>query len=296
MENLRGVFLPVITPFYNGAVDYESYANLLIHYRDKGISGFIPLGTTGESPCVTPDEYRQIVRATLEIVDGQVPVFIGIGGNCTDQVIEKIREFENSGIDGILSVCPYYNRPDQNGLIRHFESISEATNLNIIIYNIPYRTGVNMSNDTLLKLSSADNIIGIKDSCGNIDQSLELLSGKPEGFAVLTGEDRFFYINAVSGGDGGILASSHLYTDDFINVFKCIENNDHQKALAIWGEIKGIIPKLFEEPNPAPLKYCLSALGLIRSSQVRAPLGDISVDLQKALDAYIKTDKSNVLR
>ncbi len=296
MEQLKGVFLPVITPFRNGEVDYESYVNLVTCYKDKGISGLIPLGTTGESPCVTHDEFHRIISVTIEAAGGAVPVFAGIGGNYTDQVIEKIQAFEHSGIAGILSACPYYNRPGQNGLIRHFERISDATDLDIIIYNIPYRTGVNMANDTLLKLARTRNIVGIKDSCGDIKQSLDLLGRKPDGFSVLTGEDHLFYTTMVNGGDGGVLASAHLYTEDFIDIFNCIENNDHQKALEIWGRIRGIIPRLFEEPNPAPLKYCLASLGLIRSSQVREPLVDISADLKKVLDEHIDRNKNDLYR
>lgn len=295
MKNLSGVYLPVVTPFYDNAVDYESYVNLLAYYKKKDISGFIPLGTTGESPCITDDEYKRIIHTTLETVDGQLPVFAGIGGNFTDKVLKQIREFENTGIVGILSVCPYYNRPDQNGQFRHFERISESTDLDIIIYNIPYRTGVNMSNDTLLKLSEYENIVGVKDSCGDIRQSLDLISRKTEGLAVLTGEDHLFYTTVVNGGDGGILAAAHLYTDDFIDVCKCLENNDHIKALGIWKRINGIIPKLFEEPNPGPLKYCLSALELIRSPETRAPLVDISISLQKQLDVYLKNDRSKMV-
>ncbi len=295
MENLSGVYLPVVTPFCDNAVDYQSYVNLLTYYKKKDISGFIPLGTTGESPCITDDEYKRIIHTTLETVDGQLPVFAGIGGNFTDKVIKRIREFENTGIVGILSVCPYYNRPDQNGQFRHFEKISESTDLDIIIYNIPYRTGVNMSNDTLLKLAEFDNIVGVKDSSGDIKQSLDLISRKPEGLAVLTGEDHLFYTTVVNGGDGGILAAAHLYTDEFIDVCKCLENNDHKKALGIWKRIKGIIPKLFEEPNPGPIKYCLSALELIRSPETRAPLVGISIGLQKQLDVYLENDRSNMV-
>lgn len=295
MNNLRGIYLPVVTPFYNNEVDYQSYVSLLNYYKKKDISGFIPLGTTGESPCITDDEYKRIIHTTLETLEGQVPVFAGIGRNFTDKVIKRISEFVNTGIAGILSVCPYYNRPDQNGLFRHFEKISESTDLDIIIYNIPYRTGVNMSNDTLLKLSGYSNIIGVKDSCGDIRQSLDLISQRPERFVVLTGEDHLFYTTVVNGGDGGILASAHLYTDDFVDVFKCLENNDHKKALEIWNRIRGIIPRLFEEPNPGPLKYCLSDLGLMRSPETRAPLVGISEGLKKQIDVFLENDRNKMV-
>lgn len=295
MAPLSGVYLPVVTPFYNDDVDTESYQTLVNYYKKKDISGLIPLGTTGESPCINEDEYAKIIDITLEAVDGQVPVYVGIGGNFTDKVIKKVKRFENTGIAGILSVCPYYNRPDQNGLYRHFEKISEFTDLDIIIYNIPYRTGVNMSNDTLLKLSSFRNIVGVKDSCGDIKQSLYLISQKPDGFSVLTGEDHLFFTTIVNGGDGGILASAHLYTDDFIDVHKNIMKNDHQKALEIWRKIEPVISSLFKEPNPAPLKYCLFANNLIRSSETRSPLGEISSRLKQELDGYLQSNGTQLI-
>ncbi|MCP3873728.1 MAG: 4-hydroxy-tetrahydrodipicolinate synthase [Desulfobacteraceae bacterium] len=287
MEDLSGIYLPVITPFYGQEVDYESYVTLLNFYKQKDISGFIPLGTTGEIPCINDDEYERIIDITLETLDGQFPVYAGLGGNYTEKLIKRIGKFENTGIKGILSVCPYYNRPDQNGLFNHFERISESTDLDIIIYNIPYRTGVNMSNETLLALSEFKNIRGVKDSCGDMKQSLELIAQKPEGFSVLTGEDYLFYITVANGGDGGILASAHLHTDEFINVYKHLKKNNHKSALEIWRRIERIIPKLFEEPNPAPLKYCLSRLKRIRSPETRAPLGRISEALQMELDTYL---------
>lgn len=284
MKRLSGIYLPVITPFYENEVDFESYVRILNYYKKKEISGVIPLGTTGESPCIDDDEYESIIHITLETLDGKLPVYAGIGGNYTDHVIKKIKKIEKTGIKGILSVCPYYNRPDQEGLFRHFEKISQSTDLDIIIYNIPYRTGVNMSNETLFKLSEFRNITGVKDSSGDIRQSLELISGKSDGFSVLTGEDHLFYTTAVNGGDGGVLASAHLYTDDFITVFKRLKANDHHGALEIWRRIGTMIPLLFREPNPAPLKYCLASLNLIRSPETRMPLGKISKDLQKQLD------------
>ncbi len=287
LENLSGIYLPVITPFYDNEVDFESYVNMLNYYKTKDIAGFIPLGTTGECPCIDDEEYKRIIDVTLEAIDGQLPIYVGIGGNYTDKVIKKIKKFEKPGINGILSVCPYYNRPDQNGLFRHFKKISEATDLDIIIYNIPYRTGVNMSNETLFRLSELNNIKGVKDSCGDIRQSLELISQKDKGFSVLTGEDQLFYTTVVNGGDGGILAAAHLHTDDFIDMFNLLQKNDYKKALEVWRRIEVIIPMLFRELNPSALKYCLSKLGLIRSDETRAPLGSITKTLQRELDPHL---------
>lgn len=281
---LKGVWLPLITPLMNGEFDEESYENLIDHYVPLGISGLIPLGTTGESPTVADDEFECIIDKTLAACNHRVPVYAGVGGNHTRAVLKKLKIAEKYGLDGILSVCPYYNRPGQQGLFEHFLKISEATNLNIIIYNIPYRTGVNLLNETLFRLSEQKNIVGVKDSNGDIRQTMDLILNKPEGFSVLTGEDMLFYLTLTMGGNGGILASAHLKTEQFIEILRLIHNNDFQAALDIWRSIQGMIPLLFQEPNPAPIKYCLNKMGRIRSSEVRLPLTSVSPDLQSRLD------------
>ena len=280
---VSGVWLPVITPFLNDAVDFQSYEGLIDYYISKGISGLIPLGTTGEGPVVTENEFEEIIDRTIEKTNHRVPVYVGAGGNFTKKVVKKLSIVEKYPVEGILSECPYYNRPDQNGLYEHFLQISEATDKNIIIYNIPYRTGVNMQNETLLKLAEQENIIGVKDSCGDIAQTLALLSEKPENFSVLTGEDILFYTNVVNGGEGGILAASHLCTEVFLDVFQMVKENDHQSALQRWQEINMMIPLLFKEPNPSPIKYCLQRLNLIQSNETRLPLTEISNTLKSEL-------------
>ncbi|MDR3596361.1 4-hydroxy-tetrahydrodipicolinate synthase [Clostridium sp.] len=281
---IQGVYVPLITPFTNDKVDYDSYKKMIDHYLNKDISGIIPLATTGESPTIDEYEYEEIIEKTMEYNNNRVPVFIGIGGNNTKKVIDKLRLAEKYKVDGILSVCPYYNRPDQRGIYEHFLRISEATNLNIIIYNIPYRTGRNIENDTIYKLAELKNIVGLKDSCGDIKQTTNLLLNPPKNFSILTGEDILFYTTLTLGGDGGILASSHLNTEKFIEVYNAIKNNDHQLAREKWKVISKIIPMLFEEPNPVPIKYCLNKLGIISSPEVRLPLTEITNNLKSRLD------------
>lgn len=281
---MKGVWLPIITPFKNGEVDYISYSNLIKHYMDTGITGIIPLGTTGECPTIEPQEFEKIIEKTVETVNGKIPVFAGVGGNYTKKVALQIKNAGALNIDGILSVCPYYNKPNQQGLYEHFKALSESTSLPIIIYNIPYRTGINMSNETLFRLAELKNIIGVKDSCADMNQSVELIKNKPNDFYAFTGDDIFFFHNLANGGDGGIMASAHLYTRQFIKVFNSMQENDYFGALAIWKTISTIIPYLFKEPNPAPLKYCLKKMGMIASDEVRLPLISISKELQAILD------------
>ncbi|MGW8324421.1 MAG: 4-hydroxy-tetrahydrodipicolinate synthase [Desulfobacterales bacterium] len=282
-QNLKGVYLPIVTPFQNGQIDYQSYENLIHHYISKGINGLIPLGTTGESPVIQETEFLKIVEKTVETVANRIPVYVGVGGNDTRAVIKKIKALEEFSIQGILSVCPYYNRPSQAGLEAHFLSIAETTPLDIIVYNIPYRTGVNLENDTLFKLSEQKNIAGVKDSCGNIQQTLDLLARKPANFSILTGEDILFFTTMANGGDGGILASAHLHTEKFVKIAELAQQNDFQSGLQEWRHIVKIIPYLFKEPNPSPIKFCLAHQQLIASDEVRLPLTTISSELKETL-------------
>ncbi len=281
---LKGVWLPIITPFKNDKIDFKSYKKLIDHYLSKGISGIIPLGTTGEIPVLSDFEFEEMIEKTMEYVNGRLPVYVGIGGNYTANVIKKIKIAEYYDIHGILSVCPYYNKPGQDGIYEHFRTISEETFLNIVLYNIPYRTGVNIENETIYRLAELKNIIGLKDACGDIKQTMSLLMNPPKDFSILTGEDILFYSTLTLGGQGGILASSHIKTELFVDMYNKIQNNDLEGALQIWKRLYDFIPLLFKEPNPSPIKYCLKEQGLIESAEVRLPLTQISDSLKEKLD------------
>ncbi|WOO37529.1 4-hydroxy-tetrahydrodipicolinate synthase [Anaerocolumna sp. AGMB13020] len=290
--SLNGVWLPIITPFSEGKIDYKSYERLINHYAETGISGFIPFGTTGEIPTISEYEFEEMMDKTLEYNRGRLPIYAGIGGNCTANVAKRAKLAEKYKIEGILSVCPYYNKPNQNGIYAHFKSLAEETSLNIIIYNIPYRTGVNITNDTLYKLAEIKNIVGLKDSCGDIKQTMNLLLNPPKDFSILTGEDLLFYLTLTLGGAGGIMASAHTNTEKFVKIFKDIKANNAEEALNTWKEIYPLIPLLFEEPNPAPIKYCLNQIGLIDSPELRLPLTEISDELKVKIDKVFKKDSS----
>lgn len=282
---LSGIWLPIITPFVNGEVDLVSYERMLTHYLGTGVTGIFPLGTTGESPTIDEDEMEAIVDRTVSVVAGRVPVFVGIGGNATARVVKTVKRLERYAFPGIVSVCPYYNRPGQDGMREHFTRIAEATDKQILIYNIPYRTSVNLANETLLRLAELPNIVGVKDSSGNVAQSLELLRLRPKGFAVLTGDDASLYTMLAHGGDGGILASSHVQTERFVEVYQRMRANDHQGARAIWSRLEPLVPLLFKEANPMPIKHCVWRAGLIASPECRLPLTRVSRALAEELDA-----------
>lgn len=292
---LTGVWLPIITPFVNDKIDCKSYKRMIDYYINKGISGIIPLGTTGEVPVLSDYEFEEMIELTMEYVDNRLPVYVGVGGNHTTKVIKNLKIAEYYDIKGILSVCPYYNKPSQEGIYQHFKTIAQETDLDIVLYNIPYRTGVNIENDTIKRLAQIKNIVGLKDASGDIKQTMALLMNPPKDFSILTGEDILFYLTLALGGHGGILASAHLKTELFVEVYQKMKDNQQEDALRIWKQLYDFIPLLFKEPNPTPIKYCLKELGLISSSEVRLPLTEISDSLKEKLDETILSYKKHVL-
>jgi 4-hydroxy-tetrahydrodipicolinate synthase len=284
-EKISGLWLPLVTPLKDGAVDFSSYERLIDHYIACGVDGLFPLGTTGEQPALDDDEIDELVERTVAQVAGRVPVFVGVGGNATHKVEKALGRLERFAFEGIVSVCPYYNRPSQDGLIAHFRRIAAATDRDVLIYNIPYRTAVNLLNDSLLELAEVSNIVGVKDSSGSIAQSLELLARKPVDFSVLTGEDALYFTMMANGADGGILAASHLRTEGFVEVGRCFAANDLAGARAAWAPLASFVPLLFAEANPMPIKYLLWRQGLIASPECRLPLTRISDALARRLDA-----------
>jgi 4-hydroxy-tetrahydrodipicolinate synthase len=291
-KKISGLWLPLITPFRDGAVDLASYERLVEHYIAKGVDGLFPLGTTGESPALDDDESELLIERTLAVANGRVPVFAGVGGNATRKVEKTLKRLERLAFEGIVSVCPYYNRPSQDGLIAHFRGVAAATDRAVVIYNIPYRTSVNLLNDSLLELAQVPNIVGVKDSSGSIAQSLELLAARPANFSVLTGEDALTFTMMANGADGGILAASHLLTGRFVEVVRCFEADDLPGARAAWAPLASLVPLLFGEANPMPIKYCLWRQGLIASPECRLPLTKISDGLARRLDAALTRELS----
>lgn len=281
---INGLWVPIVTPFKNDELDMVSFKKLVDHYINEGVSGLLPLGTTGETPTLTDKEYEEVIEKTMEFVNGRVPVIIGLGGNNTRGVQEKLKVAEKYNVQGILSVSPYYNRPDQRGIYEHFNRISESTDLDVVLYNIPYRTGRNMENETILRLAEKKNIIGVKDASGDFNKTIDLLLNKPEDFSVMSGEDNLFYSSLLLGGDGGITASAHFKTKEFLKVYNDIKNNDAKSALETWKEVSKFIPLMFKEPNPTPIKYTLYKMGLIESDEVRLPLVPVSENLRKELN------------
>ena len=286
--DMKGIWLPIITPFKNDEFDIKSYKRMIDYYISQGISGIIPAGTTGESPALLDYEMELLLHTTLEYVNGRVPVFFGHGGNYTKKVIKGLDRLHHTGVKGILSVCPYYNRPNQAGIVEHFSAISESTDLEILMYNIPYRTGRNMENETILKLAEKENIVALKDASGDFTQSTELLMHKPENFSILSGEDPTLFASLALGGDGGIVASAHLNTSKYMDLYNYFQKNELAKAKGVWDKLYPIIPYLFNEPNPAPLKHILKEMHLIDCGELRLPMTPCTDEYMKILAPFIQ--------
>ncbi len=291
-----GVYLPLVTPFFDGEVDYESLERLLSRYRTSGIVGLILLGTSGESPVLSVDESEQIVDFAATQLQGSLPLYLGLSGNNTKSVAAAVKRSDRLAVDGYLITAPYYNRPSQAGLIAHFDAVIAETDRNVMVYNIPYRTGVNLLNASLFELVDRHpQIVGIKDSSGDIKQSLELLRVGKDRLSILTGEDHMFFASVALGGAGGILASAHVEPEAFVQVFDQLRAGDGPSALARWNQLGSWIPLLFGEPNPAPVKVWLADHGLIRSPECRLPLAPVSDELIAQLRRELPRDEAEPL-
>jgi 4-hydroxy-tetrahydrodipicolinate synthase len=273
---IAGLWLPLVTPFKDGRLDEGSLTRLVRHYAAAPIDGLILAATTGEGLTLSEDETERLVAVTAAGIDGKLPIYLGVSGADTRKLAAALARTAAWPIDGYLIACPYYVRPPQEGLYRHFATLARATERPIMVYNIPYRTGVNLANATLLRLAELPNVIGLKDCCADQAQSFDLMRARPPGFAVLTGEDALFYGALAHGADGGILAAAHVETRRFAAVRAAFVAGKPDEALAHWHGLVDLARLLFAEPNPAPIKHWLCRAGLIDSAEVRLPMTEVS--------------------
>lgn len=285
---LDGIWLPLITPFTDGELDDDAVVALVRHYVAAPISGFILAATTGEGLTLDAAETERLVKLAAEATNGELPLYLGLSGSDTRKMAKTIAETWAWPVDGYLIACPYYTRPSQDGLYRHFAALAAASDHPIILYNIPYRTGVNLANETLFRLAGLDGIVGLKDCCAIPAQSFDLLRGRPAGFSVLTGEDALFYAAIAHGADGGILASAHAGPDEFARVRDDLLAGDRAGALRRWSRLVDVVTLLFAEPSPSPIKYWLWRSGLLPSPEVRLPMTPVSDALARRIDAAIE--------
>ena len=286
-ERPEGLWLPLATPFNDGKLDEVSLRRLVGHYSKKTISGIILAATSGEGQLLNGIETELLVKITadgLAAQRSQQKLYLGISGSDPAKLIEEMTRTADWPIDGYLVSGPNYLRPSQDGLIAFFTEIAKNTDKPIILYNIPYRTGVNIENQAMLALAEISNVVGVKDCCGNAEQSYDLLRRVPDSFSVLTGEDIFFYNAMVHGAPGAIVTGAHILVDEYLKIMSELTNKNQQAAFEIWCRIANIPPLFFEEPNPSPLKYWLHKKGLINSQDVRLPFLPVSDELALKLD------------
>jgi len=296
---LQGLWLPLVTPFRDGELDEASLRRLVRHYAGGPIDGFILAATSGEGMTLGVAELERLVSAVrAEISDSRryVPICLGLSGASTRKLLDALDETAAWPIDGYLIASPYYTRPSQRGLVQHFTELADHASWPIVLYNIPYRTAVNLTNETLLELARHPSIVGIKDCCADRAQSIDFLARRPAGFRVLTGEDAQYHEALADGADGAILLSAHLETEAFAAVQTLLRQGDRDGARACWESVSELTRLLFAEPSPAPAKHWLARTGLIDSAEVRLPMVEIGAELAARLDAEIERRRTASVR
>ena len=286
IERFRGCGTALITPFRNGEVDYEAFAALVDRQVAGGIDFLVPLGTTGETPCLSDEEKIKVLHVTKEHAAG-LPIVAGVGTNSLEHTIANIRLLEPHGVDAFLVVVPYYNKPPQEGMYQYYKAVAQATSKPIILYNVPGRTGANMTAETTLRLAQIDNIIAIKEASSNRGQILEIIQGRPEGFLVLSGNDDETYPLMKEGADGIISVASNITPEPCVKLAHAMMEGKVEKAAMYHEKLSALFRNCFVESNPIPAKAALHAMGLI-ANECRLPLVPCQ---QKTYDLMVETIK-----
>ncbi len=279
----RGSIVALITPFRNGAIDEKSLRDLVDWHVDEGTSGIVPVGTTGESPTLSHDEHKQVVEITIDAVAGRLPVIAGAGSNNTTEAIDFTDHAKKAGADAALIVTPYYNKPTQAGLYAHYKAINDAVDLPMIIYNIPSRCIIDMSVETMAELAKLPNIVGVKDSTGDLGRPVLTTETCGRDFCQLTGEDANTLAFLAHGGHGAISVTANVAPRLCAEMHEAWQRGDHKEALAIHTRLMPLHKDLFIEASPAPTKYVLSKLGKAEA-EIRLPLVGCSEMAKKAVD------------
>lgn len=283
-HNFKGVGVALVTPFAeDGNVDFDALGRLVDGVVEGGVDYIVALGTTAETPTLSCGEQDEIAKYILRCNAGRVPVVIGMGGNNTAKLCEQLHEFDPTGFSAVLSVTPYYNKPTQEGLFRHYRAIAGASPLPVILYNVPGRTGVNMTAATTLRIArEVPNVCAVKEACGDIRQMEEIVKGAPEGFLVLSGDDAMTLPLISVGGHGVISVAANAFPEKFSTMVHAAMNQGVAKAEGLWEDFEEVCPMLFEEGNPTGIKGALAVKGIC-GVDVRLPLVEASDALQARL-------------
>jgi 4-hydroxy-tetrahydrodipicolinate synthase len=287
MINLGQVLTAMVTPFdRNGDIDFDATRNLVNHLIQNGTDGIVVAGTTGESPTLTTEEKISLFKYVVEVVEGRIPVIAGTGSNNTRASISLTKEAEKAGVDGIMLVTPYYNKPSQEGLYQHFKSIADATSLPVMLYNIPGRSVVNLSVDTVVQLSQIDNIVCIKEASGDLDAMAEIISRTPSDFSLYSGDDSMTLPVLSIGGTGVVSVASHIIGNEMQEMITNFKNGKVQSAAFTHRTLLPTIKALFTAPSPAPVKAALNMNG-VAVGGVRLPMVPLTDEQQTVLKEFV---------
>ncbi len=273
----EGVFVAIVTPFKKGKLDEEALRGLIGYQIEGGVDGIVPCGTTGESATLSHEEHDQVIKIAVDACRGKVKVLAGTGSNSTHEAIELSRSAEKAGADGLLQITPYYNKPNQEGLYQHFLSIAENVELPIILYNVPGRTSVNMSPETVLRLSGIQNVVGIKEASGSLQTIGKIINDCGEDFTVLSGDDPLLWPILAIGGKGVISVTANILPNKVAAMCKAVASGNISDARSLHYELMDINDTLFIDTNPVPVKAALHLMGKIEN-ELRAPLLGLSGD------------------
>lgn len=273
---ITGSIVAIVTPMHgDGSLDFERLRNLIDFHVEQGTDGIVVVGTTGESPTVDVDEHCELIRIAVEHAAGRVPVIAGTGANSTAEAIELTRFAAKAGAHGGLSVVPYYNKPTQEGLYRHFRAIAEAVDLPLYLYNVPGRTVADLANDTALRLAEIPNIVGLKDATGSMERAFDLVARAPKGFALYSGDDMTAMMFILAGGHGTISVTANVAPRAMHQMCAAALEGDARRAREINARLLGLHKELFCEANPIPVKWAVARMGLIADG-IRLPLTELS--------------------
>ena len=282
----------MVTPFtIEGEVDYKALKRLVEYLIQNGADFLCILATTGETPCLSSDEKNQIKQLVIDVNRGRVPILIGCGGNNTRAVVEELKNTDWTGIDGILSVCPYYNKPSQEGLYQHFKAIAEASPLPVVLYNVPGRTGINMKSETTVRLANdCENIVAIKEASGSLEQVDEIIKNKPERFDVISGDDALTFSMVASGAAGSISVIGNALPREVSRMIRLEFKGEYEVARTIHHRFTELYSLLFVDGNPAGVKALLHEMGFIENV-LRLPLVPTRITTLQKMTEILKTLK-----
>ena len=288
-NKFKGLGVALVTPFNsNGEVDYRALRRILDYQLANGVDFLCVLGTTAETPCLTKKEKENIKALVIEKVNGSIPILLGCGGNNTAAVIEEIKTGDFTGIDGILSVCPYYNKPSQEGIYQHFKAIANSTNMPVVLYNVPGRTGILMKAETTCRLAhDCDNIVAIKEASGSLELVDEIIKHKPQDFDIISGDDALTYPMVASGAVGVISVIGNALPKEFSRMIRLEFNNEYAAARRIHHKFTDLYSLLFVDGNPAGVKALLHEMGFIENV-LRLPLVPTTVTTLQKMSEILK--------